>query len=185
MRDMPEKDDKCLAFSDGSSGTVRSMAVILKQLQDPTFKSFAINNEFVFSMYNYEKEPKDRLYFHQIEQKILSYNVHVGFNPVYDFIFLTFDWKIKQLVESGFFALWIDRHFSHPSVQAPKPEPDDNKIVLTMDHLSVGFIIWLGMLSIASVAFIAESVRVYLKNYLQGIFFQMILKKHQRLQSNH
>ena len=183
MRDMPEAFDKSPAFSDGGSGTVRSMSVILKQLQDPKYKSFAINNEFVFSMYNYEKEPKDRLYFHQLEQKILSYNVYVGFNPVFDFLFSTLDWKIKQLVEGGFFSLWIDRYLNHPSVQAP--EPGDIKVVLTMDHLSVGFTIWLGMLLIASVAFMTEFVRVHLANYLQGILIQMILKKHQRLQSNH
>ena len=173
---MPYHDEYNMTFY-----VIRSMLPVIKQLQDSAFKGLSITNEFVFSMHNYKKEPKDRLYFHQLEQKILSYNVHVGFNPVYDFIFTTFDWKIKQLVEGGFFAHWIDRYLSHPSVQAPKPEPDDDKVVLTMDHLMVGFTIWLAMLLIASVAFIAEFVRVHLANYLHGIIFEIILKKHQRL----
>ena len=165
------------------SYAMRSSLTIFMQLQDPTFKSFAIDNELNFSMYNYKKEPKDRLYFHQLERKIISYNVYVGFSPEREFLFSTFDWNIKQLVEGGFFALWIDRYLSHPSVQAPKP--GDTKVVLTMDHLMVGFTIWLGMLLIAFVAFTVEFLRVHLANYFQGILFQIILRKHQRLHRNH
>ena len=163
----------------------RCKPLVFKQLQDPTFKSFAVHNELAFYMYNYNKKPGDRLYFHQLEKKIVSYNVYIAFHLGPDLLFPTFDWKIKRLVESGFFVHWIDRYLSHPSVQAPKPEPDDDKIVLTMDHLMVGFTIWLGMLLIASVVFIAEFARVHLINYLQGILFQMVLRKLQRLQRNH
>ena len=182
---MPEEEDKALdKFNDGSKYDIRSMPVVFKQLQNSSFKGFAIENQLTFEMHNYKKEPKDRLYFHQLEQKIISYNVHVGFFGD-DYLYSTFDWKIKQLIEGGFFAHWVDRYFSHPSVQAPEPEPDDDKVVLTIDHLSVGFIIWLGMLLISSVAFITEFLRVHLANYLQRILFQMIFRKHQRLQRNH
>ena len=165
--------------------TLRPMWLVFKQLQDPTFKSFAIHNQHIFTMYNYKKKPKDRLYFHQLHLKLLSHNVHVGFSKQNVFLYSTFDWKIKQLVEGGFFAYWIDQYFSHPSLRKPEPEPDDDKVVLTMDHLSVGFTIWLGMLLIAAVAFIAEFLRVHLANYLQGIIFKMVLRKHQILQRNH
>ena len=137
----------------------RSKLKVFKILQDSTFKGFAIDNELVFSMYNFKKKLKDRLYFHQLERKIFSYNVHIGFWEEYDFLYSTFDWKIKQLVEGGFFAHWIDRYLSHPSLQPPEQEPDDDKVVLTMDHLSVGLTIWLGMLLIASAVFIGELVR--------------------------
>ena len=185
MQDFPEEFDKTLSESVNGSElyVTRSIPTIFKQLQDPTFKSFAVYNQLTFSMYNYKKEPKDRLYFHQLERKFISYNVHVGFGTHHDFLYSTFDGKIKRLVESGFFVHWIDRYLSHPSVQAP--EPEDNRVVLTMDHLMVGFIIWLGMLTIASVAFIAEYLRVHLTNYLHGNIFQMVLRKHQRLQRNH
>ena len=182
MVDFTEEYNKEL-IDKGEKYAIRMALPVFKQLQGPTFKGFAIDNEYAFSMYNYKKEPKDRLYFHQLEQKIISYNTHVGFQTSHDFLYSTFDWKIKRLVEGGFFAHWIDRFINDPSVQAP--EPEDDKVVLTMDHLSVGFTIWFGVLVIASVAFIAEFVRVHLAKSLQGIIYQMILRKHQRLQRNH
>ena len=183
--DWPEEDDKLLyQNNDGSvSYVMRSMLTVLKELQNSTFKIFAVQNELAVSMYNYKKVRKDRFYFHQLEKKIISYNVYVGFDARHDFLYSTFDWKIKQLVEGGFFVHWVDLYLSHSSVQPLDSE--DNKVVLTMDHLMVGFTICFGMLLIASVAFIAELLRVYLANYLQGILFQIVLRKHQRLQFNH
>ena len=183
LTDLPGEFDGSTII--GDRFRLYSNSLVFKRLQDSSFKGFAIDNELVFSMYNYKKELEDRLNFHQLERKIISYNVHVVLRTDYDFLYSTFDWKIEQLVEGGFFALWIDRHLNHPSVQPPEQEPDDDKVVLTMDHLSVGFTIWLGMLSIALVVFIAEFVRVHLANYLQRILFQMVLRKHQRLQRNH
>ena len=163
----------------------RSGKSLFDHLQNSSFKSFTIDNEVAFSMHNYKKAPKDRLYFHQLDEKILSYNIHVNLPKKRNFLYSTFDWKVRQLVEGGFFVHWIDRYLSDSSLRKPEPEPDDDKIVLTMDHLSVGFIIWLGMLLIASAVFIAELARDYLSNYLHGILFQMILRKHQRMQCNH
>ena len=162
-------------------GTYHSLITIFKQLQNASFKGFLLDKELDFTMYNYKKEPKDRLYFHQLEKKICSYNLHVTLPSKHNFLHSTLDRKIRQLVEGGFFAHWIDRYLSDSSLQKPEPEPDDDKVVLTMDHLSVGFIIWLGMLLIASAALTAELVRVHLANYLRGILFEMILRKHQRL----
>ena len=176
-------DKMFLEYVDDSEYVTRSMLVVFKQLQDSTFKSFAVHNEFTFSMYNYKKKPEDRLYFHQLELQILSFNVYVGFSPEHDFLYSTFDWKIKRLVEGGFFALWIDKYLSDFSLR--KPNPEDNKVVLTMDHLMVGFTIWLGMLLVASVAMIVELVRVHLAKYLLGIIFKMVVRKHQRLIRNH
>ena len=164
---------------------IRSRIKILKQLQNASFRTFAVDNELTFSTNNYKKEPKDRLYFHQLDGfNLLSYNVHVLLPPSYNFLYSTFDWKIKQLVEGGFFVYWIERHLNHPSLRILEPDPDDDKIVLTLDHLSVGFIICLGMLLVALVAMIAELVRFHLANYLRGFLFQMILRKHQKLRHN-
>ena len=157
----------------------------MKQLQNSSFKGFVLDNDLAFLMYNYKKEPKDRRYFHQRDYNIHSYNVHILLPSKFHFLYSTFNWKIRQLVEGGFFVRWHKRYLSDWSLRKPEPEPDDDKVVLTMDHLLVGFIIWLGMLLIASVAVIVELARVHLPHFLHGILFQMILRKHQKLQCNH
>ena len=155
---------------------------ILEQSQNSSFKSIAIGSDLFLSMYNYKKEPKDRLYFNQLEQKVLSHNLHVHLPSKSNFLYSTFDWKIKQLIQGGFFNVWMERYKSHSSVQSPEHDPDEGKIVLTMDHLSVGFIVWLVSLAIASAVMILEHVRFHLSNFLYGILFRMILR---RLQRNH
>ena len=143
---------------------------IFNQLQSSSCKHFVIFNELALSMLNYKKEPKDRLTFHQLDKKLFSHNIHVSLPLKSNFLYSTFDWKITQLVQGGFFNHWMDRYLSHPSVKAP--EPEDNRVALTLDHLSVGFIIWLGMLLIATVAMITELVRFKLANYFRGIFLK-------------
>ena len=162
-----------------------SLKTILKQLQNSSFKGFVHDNELTFTMYNYKKTPKDRLFFHQLDEKDLSYNLHIKLPDKNNFLHSAFDRKIRQLVEGGFFVHWLDRYLSDSSLRKPEPEPDDDKVVLTMDHLAVGFIIWLGMLLIASVAVVFELARVHLGNYFHGILFQMILRKHHKLRCNH
>ena len=114
---------------------------ILEDLQDSSFKSSGIFNDLFLSMYNYKKEPRDRFYFNQLEQKLLSHNVHISLPRKTHFLYSTFDWKIKQLIQGGFFDLWMEHYTSHSSLQKPEPDPDEGKVVLTMDHLSVGFTI--------------------------------------------
>ena len=160
-----------------------SRITIMKQLQNSSFRGFVLDNDLAFSLYNYKKEPKDRRYFHQRNFNIHSYNVHILLPSKNHFLYSTLDLKIKQFVEGGFFVRWHDRYMSDWSLR--KPELEDNRVVLTMDHLSVGFTIWLGMLLIASVAVIVELVRVHLPHYLHGLLFQIILRKHQRLRHNH
>ena len=159
-----------------------SIDKVLRQLQDPSFKGTAVFNDIALKMYNYKKDPKDRLYFNQLEEKIMSDNVHVSLSDRSNFLYSTFDWKIKQLVEGGFFVHWMDRYTSHPSVQ--KSEPGDSRIVLTMEHLSVGFTMWLGILRLASFALIGELAWFQRKNYLRGILFKMISWKYQKLRCN-
>ena len=159
--------------------TYYSEITILKQLQNSSFRGFVLDNELTFSMFNYRKEPKDRRYFHQLDQKVQSHNVYLIFPSKRHFLYSTFDRKVRQLVEGGFFVHWFDRYLSDSSLQ--KPEPKDSRVVLTMDHLSVGFSIFLGMLLIASLALTGELARVHLANYLRGFLIRIILRKHRRL----
>ena len=175
--------DSTIRYYKKDHKTYHRMDTVFNQMQNSSYKGSFFYNELAFLMHNYKKEPKDRLYFNQLDKKVRDHNVHVALPLKYNFIYSTLDRKIRQLVESGFFVHWFDRYLSDSSLR--KPEPEDNRVVLTMEHLSVGFIIWLGMLLIASVAMIVELVRFHLLNYLRRFFFQMILQKHQKLHRNH
>ena len=130
---------------------MKNMTPILESLQDSSFKGAAIFDEATLKLQNYKRE--DKLKFEIIEQKINSHNFGVladsssFLNPIY----LK---KIWQLVEGGFFQLWFERQNSHRSL-AEKEEEDD-KVVLTMDHLGVGFLITVILLLMSMVAFIGE-----------------------------
>ena len=154
---------------------------ILEQSQNSSFKGSSIFNDLFLSMFNYKKEPEDRLYFNQLDQNVISHNLHIKMPRKSHFLYSTFDWKIKQLIQGGFFNVWIERYKSHSSVQSPQPDPDKGKVVLTMDHLSVGFIIWLVSLAIASAVMVLEHARFHLSNFFYGTVRRIILR---RLQSN-
>ena len=166
---------------DGTEITVNhSTNNVLEQSQDSSFKSSAIFNDLFLSMYNYKKDEEDRYYFNQLEQKVLSHNVHIKMPEKSFFLYSTFDWKIKQLIQGGFFDHWMERYTSHPSVQAPEPDPDEGKVVLRMDHLSVGFTIWLVSLVIALVVMVLEFARFHLSIFLYKILLRMTLRRSQR-----
>ena len=170
-----------IVFKEGNKATVNHVTDnILKQSQNSSFKGSGIFNGLFLSMYNYKKEPEDRLYFNQLEQKVLSHNVHISMPRQSHFLYSTFDWKMKQLVHGGFFNVWMERYTSHSSVQSLEPDPDEGKVVLTMDHLSVGFIIWLVSLAIASVVMIIETVRIRVSYFLYGTVRTMVLRRLQR-----
>ena len=61
---------------------------------------------------------------------------------------------------------------------------EENKIVLTFDHLSVGFTIWIGMLLIAMLGFIAELARCYYSNYVKALVICTVLKRFYKIISN-
>ena len=83
LEDLPEEKDYT---HDNPVYVSRSMPVVFKQLQDPKFQSFAIHNELTFSMYNYKKKSGDRLFFYQLEQKMIE-ELHLFFTRT-RFLFL-------------------------------------------------------------------------------------------------
>ena len=127
------------------------MTPILEGLQDSSFKGVAIFDEATLKLQNYNRE--DKLKFEIIEQRIQSYNFGVHLNS-YSFLNPIYLKKIPQLIEGGFFQLWFERQNNHRSL-AEKVEEDD-KVVLTMDHLGVGFLITVMLLLISTVAFFGE-----------------------------
>ena len=73
----------------------------------------------------------------------------------YSFLFEVLDRKISQLVEAGLMDYYIDEY-----MKKPEPIDETGPVVLTFEHLGVGFKIWLLALFISTFAFCLEhSVR--------------------------
>ena len=114
--DLEHIDDDLLESESQIAGkrktTYHSRVTIMKQLQSSSFKGFVLDNDLTFSMYNYKKKPKDRLYFHQRDYGGFSNNVHIMLPSKNHFLYSTLNRKIRQLVEGGFFVHWFDQYLS-------------------------------------------------------------------------
>ena len=123
----------------------------LIELQNPSFKGVVIFDEASLKTINYNR--KDKLQLNTIDQKVFSYNL--GYCLGEDSFFTqTYVKKMAQLIEGGFIDVWDKRSKNHWSFA--KEEEPDNRVVLTLDHLGVGFSIWCLMLLIALLVFGAE-----------------------------
>ena len=124
---------------------------IFVELQSPSFKGVVIYDEASLKTLNYNR--KDKLQLNTIDQKVFSYNL--GYCLTDDSFFTQiYLKKIAQLIEGGFIDVWDIRSKDHWSFA--KEEEPDNRVVLTLDHLGVGFSIWCLMLLIALLVFGAE-----------------------------
>lgn len=143
---------------------------ILNETKNSSFKGTALLADSHLLFYNYKKQPADKIFFHKLKQIFLSYNMAIIL-PERIIYQSTFKFKINQLIHGGFFDHWMNKYLHHPSLL--KKQEDDNKVVLTMDHLSVGFSIWLAMLLIASMMFITELARSKIAKYFREKIFKM------------
>ena len=143
---------------------------ILVRIQNPQSNIAAIFNDLDLFLHNYKKNLKDKFHFHKLDQNFVSCNKAVWL-PRHHLISSTFKKKISQLIEGGFFNHWMDPYLSHRSVL--EEEIVDDRIVLTLDHLSVGFTLWLGILFIATVAFFTEFCRIHAQNFVRGLISEI------------
>lgn len=127
------------------------MEEILIELQNSSFKGVAIYDDASLKVQNFNRTKK--LYFQTINQKFMSYNLGYCVREN-NFFKTTFMKKIAQLIEGGFIDLWDTRAKNHWSLA--KDEAQDNRVVLTMNHLGVGFLLWCLMLLVAGLAFAVE-----------------------------
>ena len=167
-----------------NSTLVYSMDEIFKQLHsNSSLKGFAVYPELYLFMYNYKKRLEQKIKFRNFEDKAISYNLVVTLPEQFKILHSTFKSKVNQLIQGGFFKYWLDPYLNHPSMHE-KPVEED-KIILTFDHLSVGFTIWIGMLLIATLGFIAELARFHVSNYVKALMINIVLKCFFKNSSNH
>lgn len=143
----------------------REISMVLEEVliftQDSALSVAVVYNELDLFLINYKKNLSERLQFIKLDQKMFSYNKAIIL-PHNSFIFSTFKHKINQLLEGGFFEHWLKPYLKHRSIVEEKII--DDRVVLTMDHLSVGFTLWLAILLIAAVLFIVEFFLLLLPN---------------------
>ena len=134
-----------------------------------------LHKDISLALYNYRKPLKERLSFITINEKIFNHRLTLFLQETDNYLTPTFKWKMLQLIEGGFFNHWIGSFLSHRSVN--EKEAKEEKIVLTMEHLNVGFTIWISLLMISSVALTAELVFKHTSNHLRSILFKSIFDK--------
>ena len=97
------------------------------------------------------------LEFNYLEINIISFNTAMLLHQ-------SFDAKVVDsgFIESGILENWINRikYFAELKVRKAK---ESNLVVLSLDHLATGFNIWLSVLSLSVIAFIAELCNFWLK----------------------
>ena len=133
--------------------------VVIIQTQNSSFKGIVLFDELNLLFYNFNRTVEQKFDFLKLDEKFLSYNLAVKLPNHAKSYRLTVEWKVTQLIRGGFFNHWMEPYLNHRSILERKEKED--KIVLTMEHLSVGFTIWLACLAITSIAFIAELTRIY------------------------
>ena len=142
------------------------MEAIFHQTQNSSFDGAVLYPELEMYMYNYKKAVEDKFHFHLLKEKLISYSIAVALPGYNSDMHSTLKLKISQFVQAGLFDHWIKHYMTDQSLI--EKEVEEDKIVLTIDHLSVGFTLWLGMLLIASIAFTIELTRFGLvKLYLR------------------
>jgi len=73
--------------------------------------------------------------------------------------------KISALLESGIMNRWIKQAYSTAKIGG---DPEDGPQVLTLDHLFIGFAIWLVALTFTIVVFFIEVVNNYCKQRFEA-----------------
>lgn len=145
---------------------IHSTYQILKRLENSSFHAAAIYNELDLSMINLMSSKDEKIHYIKLEEKLATFNKVIIFPTKKDFLYPTMKWKIKQLIEAGFFDYWMKHYITHSSV-VQEEEEVETRIVLTWDHLYVGFTLWMAMLLIAALSFIGEHIKAHILSFLQ------------------
>lgn len=119
-------------------------------LVDGSKRAIYTSDEFLQS---FIKSSDGKFKYLKLKERIVSDHISYIFERNY-FMFEAYNRKILQLVESGIAAKIIQGYNQKTGELA-----EDGPAVLTLEHLSVGFEIWLLFLLVSSVCFLFEFVQ--------------------------
>lgn len=87
----------------------------------------------------------------QLQERVsLSHKSFIFFKT--DILYSAFNNKLIQLIESGISDRFVDEYSNHDHAEPDSGEP----VVLTMEHLGVGFLVWLLFCLLSFVCFLIE-----------------------------
>lgn len=119
---------------------------IYKKLEDPSFKGGLLTTTTHLDQvknYNFD--------WRVLKEILVSTNLGLVFKA-HNFLYQPFNGKIQQLIPSGIIDYWIQFYGTKKLGSSAPSGP----IVLTMDHLMIGFQVTLVSLGLALIAFIIE-----------------------------
>lgn len=120
--------------------------------------------------------------FHFLQKQVVTFNWAIGFDRN-SFLSSIFRVKIEQLVTGGFYDEWL-RLFNYKRDLRKKKEPKPYDTVLTLQHLSIGFYIWLLMCLLSTCAFLGEMLKYWGPKIAGMLFFHYILSRFYQMQKS-
>lgn len=140
-----------------------------------TFKGCLLFDDYLLRGYLLDK--KHQISHNILSYKVLSYNIGIGFKRLH-YLFPIFNEKIEQLITAGFF----DHYIYGLPLSYKQPESfDETEAYLYLKQLTIIFEIWLAMLFVSFLAFIAEIIHFRVKDLqLKITFIEKLCKAFRR-----
>lgn len=166
-------------FSFGPSRFNPSYHQLLRNENNASFKgSFLIQNMILITRAIRENDTQR---WRMLKQTLFSAYGGLKIHKHHQ-LFSSFNEKIIQLTSSGLFNYWLEKWTKHRKIiEEPPPPPP---VILSMDHLDVGFQIWALVLAMASLAFIGELLTFWSPKILQLLFFKYVLRRYFKRKHN-
>lgn len=147
---------------------------LFKEIQNDSFVGALLNTDENFngaSIFNRD----GTLHFNLLRETVHLTSTFQSFNHAIVFglnsyLYHSFNDLITGLIENGIFCTWIENKHYRLTRQMTK---ESDKIVLTMEHLSTGFNIWLCMLTLPMIAFIGELGIFWIPRIYQRVSFRI------------
>lgn len=143
----------------------------MAKADDPKFRTSFFDDEYFFLWIKWWNSRSSRLKV--LNQVILSVFIGLQFDQ-HHFFYTSFNEKIRQLTRSGIIEHWLSSQKKRMTnvinnVATIKP------VVLIMEHLSIGFLIWTSMLSVAATIFFLQFMIYWIPKVLKLVIFKRVL----------
>lgn len=148
---------------------------LYNDLQSPSFRGCTME-----AYGTLKKAESDSISFRFLQKPVITFNFGIGFKR-YSFLSPIFLKKIDQIVTGGLFDEW-GRLFDYQKDLKRKKLAKPYDTVLTMQHLSIGFYIWLLMCLLSACAFVGEFLIYWAPKISRMWFFYYILSRFYKMQ---